>query len=574
MTDAIRNDGVLINALTGMGTASDATLYTEVGAVHRLGQGQLDQLCQVWPLNVACTAFPDAATAKGWEIAWPEGVGDEVKKKFETYRNVVGTKTKDSDLRDQPLASDREIIRWAGYLANVYRGAAIVLNVDDGRSPQEPIDTENIRTIREIEVLDSFQLYPGQTAIANPLKTTHYHLQVTPDWHPGLKSMFEGRLARSGGHYSYPIHRSRVIRVPGVPVPPQVMRYNNGWDRSLLEVVWDQYSAWASMTKGVENLVKDYSLFVYQIAGFGDMMTEGNEAAIRQRIASLQMMASIMGGVVLDKEEESVNFVSRQFSGLNDLVGSYRDILIGALGIPHTILFGESPSGLGATGESEEKTWAKKVGAYQEGWVLSALNRLYQLIFLAKDGPTGGKPLEGWSIAFNPLLEQTEAEKIANRASQAQTDNTYLQAGVLVPEEVRQSRFGGADYSFETTLNDEAFAKAQEQGAEGGPPPADGAPPAGEASEGESEPAPPAVPPPELAPEEMSLEELQGARGDSMRIDAGDRFSDKDLHKQALREAKAKFKIWPSAYGSGWLTKRYKELYQGKHGDLKGAFNE
>jgi hypothetical protein len=294
--------------------------------------------------------------------------------------------------------------------------------------------------------------------------------------------------------------------------------------------------------------VKDYSLFVYQVAGFGDMMTEGNEAAIRQRITSLQMMASLMGGVVLDKDEESVNFVSRQFSGLNDLIGSYRDMLIGALGIPHTILFGESPSGLGATGESEEKTWAKKVGAYQEGWPLAALNRIYQLIFLAKDGPTGGKPLNGWSIAFNPLLEQTEAEKIANRSSQAQTDSVYLTAGVLVPEEVRQSRFGGAAFSFETTLDDEAFQKAQQQPEM---PMDEGIPEEGfeDAPVEEGEFAD------ELPPEEedMSLEELEGERGDSVRLDA---------LAIATQEAQQRFVIWPSRYAVAWRDRRYQELTQ------------
>jgi hypothetical protein len=332
------------------------------------------------------------------------------------------------------------------------------------------------------------------------------------------------------------------------------MRYNNGWDRSLLEVVWDQFSAWESMTRGVEHLVKDYSLFVYQVAGFGDMMTEGNEAAIRQRITSLQMMASMMGGVVLDKDEESVNFVSRQFSGLNDLISSYRDMLIGALGIPHTILFGESPSGLGATGESEEKTWAKKVGAYQEGWPLAALNRIYQLMFLAKDGPTGGKPLEGWSIAFNPLLEQTEAEKIANRSSQAQTDSVYLQAGVLVPEEVRKSRFGGASFSFETTLNDEAFQAAQQQagGLEGEMPMDEGIPEEGfeDTPVDDGEFADEALPPEE---EDMSLEELDGARGDSVRMDA---------LAIATQEAQQRFVIWPSRYAVAWRDRRYQELTQ------------
>jgi hypothetical protein len=302
--------------------------------------------------------------------------------------------------------------------------------------------------------------------------------------------------------------------------------------------------------RSVEHLVKDYSLFVYQVAGFGDMMTEGNEAAIRQRITSLQMMASMMGGVVLDKDEETVNFVSRQFSGLNDLIGSYRDMLIGALGIPHTILFGESPSGLGATGESEEKTWAKKLGAYQEGWPLAALNRIYQLIFLAKDGPTGGKPWDGWGVIFNPLLEQTEAEKIANRSSQAQTDNVYLTAGVLVAEEVRKSRFGGASFSFETTLDDEAFQKAQEQAHQGG----DGMGEEAIPDEGfEDEPVDDGEFADELPPDEedMSLEELEGERGDSVRLDA---------LAIATQEAQQRFVIWPSRYATAWRDRRYQEL--------------
>ncbi|MEL6853512.1 MAG: phage portal protein [Cyanobacteria bacterium J06607_13] len=561
VSDQIRNDGVLINTLTGMGTDRDVTQYTAVGGAQQLAQASLDQLCQVWPLSVAVTAFPNAATSKGWALSWPEGTDDQVRKDFDKYRAVIGTRTKDSDLRDQPLASDKEILRWAGFLSNIYRGAAIVLNIDDGRPPHEPIDTGNIRTIREIEVLDSFQIYPSPTAVSNPLKAEHYHLQVTPGWHPGLKGMFDGQpRSEGGGYYGYPIHRSRVIRVPGVPVPPQVMRYNNGWDRSLLEVVWDRYSAWESVNTGVENLIKDYSLFVYKLSGFSDLILEENEDAIRARVKSLQIMASVMGGVMLDKDEEEVSFVNRSFTGLNDLSASFRDMLIGALGIPHTILFGESPSGLGATGEAEEKTWAKKVGDYQGGWPLAALTRLYQLIFLAKDGPTSGKPLDGWEIAFNPLLEQTEAEKIANRAAQAQIDTTYKDAEILVKEEIRKSRFGGTEYSFETMLDDEVYAKAQQQAA------------AAQGGEGGGEQSvSPEMPPAELAPEEMSLEELQGDRRDSARPDSG-RFGDKDLYAQAETEAREKFKIWPTTYSSQWLQRRYKELYKAKNGDLKGAF--
>jgi len=36
--------------------------------------------------------------------------------------------------------------------------------------------------------------------------------------------------------------------------------------------------------------------------------------------------------------------------------------------------------------------------------------------------------------------------------------------------------------------------------------------------------------------------------------------------------AKAKFKVWPSAYASGYVVQRYKDLYKRKHGSLSGAF--
>jgi hypothetical protein len=175
-------------------------------------------------------------------------------------------------------------------------------------------------------------------------------------------------------------------------------------------------------------------------------------------------------------------------------------------------------------------------------------------MFLAKDGPTGGKPLEGWSIAFNPLLEQTEAEKIANRSSQAQTDSVYLQAGVLVPEEVRKSRFGGASFSFETTLNDEAFQAAQQQagGLEGEMPMDEGIPEEGfeDTPVDDGEFADEALPPEE---EDMSLEELDGARGDSVRMDA---------LAIATQEAQQRFVIWPSRYAVAWRDRRYQELTQ------------
>lgn len=49
-------------------------------------------------------------------------------------------------------------------------------------------------------------------------------------------------------------------------------------------------------------------------------------------------------------------------------------------------------------------------------------------------------------------------------------------------------------------------------------------------------------------------------------------FSDKELHSRATAAAKAKFKVWPSAYASGYVVRQYKRMYKEKHGSMSGAF--
>ena len=50
------------------------------------------------------------------------------------------------------------------------------------------------------------------------------------------------------------------------------------------------------------------------------------------------------------------------------------------------------------------------------------------------------------------------------------------------------------------------------------------------------------------------------------------KFRDKALHSRAVASAKRKFKVWPSAYASGYVVQEYKRLYKKKHGSMSGAF--
>jgi hypothetical protein len=74
-------------------------------------------------------------------------------------------------------------------------------------------------------------------------------------------------------------------------------------------------------------------------------------------------------------------------------------------------------------------------------------------LFKSKNGPTRGRVPRNWDVRFRPLFILNEREESDLRARTAATDLRYIQAGVLTPQEVAMSRFGGANYSIETVMD-------------------------------------------------------------------------------------------------------------------------
>jgi len=115
--------------------------------------------------------------------------------------------------------------------------------------------------------------------------------------------------------------------------------------------------------------------------------------------------------------------------------------------------FGESPSGLGSTGRSEERDFAKTLADYQQASFHRPLKKLMEYIMLSSDGPTKGRVPDSWRVHFNDLFELNEREKADVRARVAAVDGRYIQLGVLHPKEVADARYGGSEWSMELTLD-------------------------------------------------------------------------------------------------------------------------
>lgn len=546
----IRADG-LQNVLTGMNTGRDKSQYTKTTATIFLAQEELENLYGEWLPRRIVDIYADQATRKGFKVLFG---GDGVR-----AEEVQGIEQVIEDLYIL------EHLNLAAKNARLYGGACLLLFIDDGRPAYMPVDKRNIRRIEDIECLDRWQIAPviNEENLYDYSKATYYQI-------------ISGDLINQP-QLSY-IHKDRILRFDGDWLPYRVRQRNYGWGMSSLQTIYDSFRHYWTGLNSAATLLTEFDIFVHKVRGLAAMLAAGKESSIRDRLQVNDMSKSIYRGYAIDAEKEELEFISRNFTGIGEILEKLRIDIIGASKIPHTVLFGESPSGLGSTGRSEERDFAKTLADYQSVHFKRPIKKLMELIMLSKEGPTNGELPESWRIAFNPLFELNEREMADVRARVAAVDGRYIQLGVLSPKEVADARYGGSEWSMELTLDPSVVRELpQAAGAQGG---------GGSTQKGGGKLA---VPPGGRDPmnEENGTLPMDGSREvEDSREDAaglflprdlekvrGDvTFTDKELHSRAVSAAKAKFKVWPSAYASGYVVQQYKQMYKKKHGSTSGAF--
>ena len=531
--ESLRVDG-LVNALTGMGTRRDKSQYTNSTSIVFLTQEELENLYSEWIPKRIVDIVAEQSTRKGFKVLFG-GEGAAAKE-------VAGVEQVIEDLYIL------ENLGLASKNARLFGGAVILLYINDGRSADQPVDYRNIRSVEGMEVLDRWQIAPviNEDALYDYSKATHYQI-------------ISGDLIRQPQLTK--IHKDRILRLDGEWLPYRIRQRNYGWGMSTLQSAYDSFRFYSTGISSAATLLTEFDIFVHKLRGLSSMLAAGKEKDVRDRLVLNDMSKSIYRGYVIDAEKEELEFISRNFGGIGEILEKLRIDIIGASQIPHTILFGESPGGLGSTGRSEERDFAKHLGDYQASHYKRPLQQLMKMIMLSKDGPTEGRLPESWRIKFNDLFELNEREKADVRARVAAVDGRYIQLGVLHPQEVADARYGGSEWSMELTL-DPSLPRELPQ------------------ASGQKE-----VPPGGRDPlnEENGTLPMDGTRevadaaslylpGD-LEHERGDvTFTDEALHSRAVAAAKAKFKVWPSAYASGYVVQQYKRMYKEKHGSTSGAF--
>lgn len=338
-----------------------------------------------------------------------------------------------------------------------FGGAGVILGVDDGREVSLPLDTENIRALRFLVTADKRDLQPQA-------------------WHGDDQSKNYGtpatyRLLRNGGTTvsNAVVHSSRVIRFGGVPTTKRRRMEQQGWDDSVLQRVYVELQAARSAFAGAGTLIHEASVVTVGVKGLMNLMASDPTDMLKTRFEVMQRMFGIGRWLMHDADGETVSRLDvGALTGVVDVMDRFVNFLAAVSGIPVTVLMGQAPAGLNATGDSDLTNWYDLCEAERTRVLLPRLEQVVRIILRSKTGPTGGVEPEGWRIVMPPLRTPTPAERMDARAKQATTDVAYINAGVLTPEEVALSRFRPDGWSDETIVDLDAREHSLQSGGEGG----------------------------------------------------------------------------------------------------------
>ena len=342
-----------------------------------------------------------------------------------------------------------DYLEVAGNYERGYGGGAILIGANDGQEDMtQPLNLNNVKSLDWLTPLEARELLPLY-AYADPRAPKYGQPEI-------YQLQSRAVLPSYGGNYASTtmmIHESRLLIFPGIRVSRyQQMSARGGWGEAVLSRVYrvlrDFNTAWSSA--GV--LVTDFAQSVIKIAGLWEALALDGGKAFTNRLNAMELGRSSMNAITIDAGD-SYERQQTPLSGLPDLLEKFAVRLAAACDMPLTLLFGTSPAGMNATGESDVRFFYDRVAAYQRKKILPQLRRLIQIIFRT----IGNKrEPDKWVVKFRPLWQESAKDKAQAMLIQAQADTAWITATVLSADEVAKAHWGKGEYDPNLSVDFEA----------------------------------------------------------------------------------------------------------------------
>ena len=440
------------NFVTGLGMTNlhdkrSANCWTPV---FQLSRQNLDAMYRSdWIAKRIVNAPAEDATREWCSLSWENS--DKDKKAPKLARDIRNAE-RAFGLRSKV----RSGLKWG----RLYGGAGIVMAIKGQNDWSKPLDLDSIKAgdLEMLHVLDRWRI-----AATGDIDTERG---------PNFGKPIYYTMAEAADVVAQ-IHWTRVVIFNGSELPYFEWQRNGRWHDSELQHLVDNVTDYAATRASIASLVHESNVDILPIPNLANSVsTPDGTAKVMKRVALGAQLKGMNRVWIIDagnpmqansgeKYEQKVV----QFSGVNGVIEEFMHDVCGAAEIPMTRLFGRSPGGLNATGDSDMANYHDKISNYQEHDITPQGLRLYDVL---TRHVTGG-PLDNFEMEWNPLKQLSAAELATTSYTKAQRDKIYVDMGAIHAGTVARQLMKDDTYSEQT---DEDVELAEEVATEPPDPPA------------------------------------------------------------------------------------------------------
>jgi len=320
----------------------------------------------------------------------------------------------------------------------LHGGSGMLVGLDDGGELHDPVNYNRLKGIRFIKVYDRWLIHHNVNYRDEDPNSPTYGELLYYDIIPPRGNQFV-------------VHRDRIHILDGLEISMQEKHANQEWGDSVLQAAYEYVKGLANIYSNVESIIEDFVQTILKIENLQQLIATGREDLVKKRMEILDLGRSMMNTMLLDDKEDYDKKAS-QTRGVEKVIQEFAIALSAVSNIPVTLLMGRSPAGMDATGESDLTIFYDWISSLQEDKALDVIDWInFRIVNSSEYNVSTNEP----AVIFNPLYQPTEKEIVETRKDQAEIDAMYIDRGVLLSNEVRQSRFGGETYSHDTVVEGE-----------------------------------------------------------------------------------------------------------------------
>lgn len=225
------------------------------------------------------------------------------------------------------------------------------------------------------------------------------------------------------------VHHSRVVRFTGRELPYLEKLAETYWGESEIEPVFTDIRLYDNVMANMGGLTFRANVDTMYVKNLEQLFAIGSTEQ-QKRFWNMMQAQSVaqsnFGWRLMDQENKAENS-QYAFTGWNYVIEAVQVNLSGATHIPATKLFGRSPAGMNATGESDLKNYYDFIDGLRESKLRPILEKLVPVICMSALGDVP----EDFDITFPPLWTPTASEVAGIAQSKSQSILGAFQVGAL-----------------------------------------------------------------------------------------------------------------------------------------------